>query len=60
MSSATDSLRTAVDQEDFEGTHVGKYNVTGSQFPQDPMSMPYKGARDTNIASQDPTPHSTY
>lgn len=60
MSSATDSLSTAVEQEDFEGTHVGKYNVTGSQLPQDPISMSSKGAKDTNIASQDPAPHSTY
>ena len=60
MSSATDSLRTAVEQEDFEGTHVGKYNVTGSQLPQDPISMPYKGAKDTNVASQNPAPSSTY
>jgi len=60
MSSATDSLSTAVEQDDFEGTHVGKYNVTGSQFPQDPISMPYKGVKDTNIASQNSAPHSTY
>src|SRR5579859_531408 len=46
MSSATDSLRTAVEQEDFEGTHVGKYNVTGSQLPQDPTSMQYTGTKD--------------
>lgn len=51
MSSAADSMRTAVEQEDFEGTHVGKYNVTGSQLHQDPISMSYKGAKNTNEAS---------
>jgi hypothetical protein len=50
-----DSMRTAVDQDEFEGTHVGKYNVTGSQLPQDPLSMPYSGAKDTHVASQDPS-----
>lgn len=60
MSSATDSLSTAVEQEDFEGTHVGKYNVTGSQLPQDPISMPYRDAKDTNVASQNHAPSSTY
>jgi hypothetical protein len=50
-----DSMRTAVEQEDFEGTHVGKYNVTGSQLPQDPVTMPYSGAKDTHVASQDPS-----
>jgi hypothetical protein len=40
MSTAADSMRTAVDQDDFEGTHVGKYNVTGSTFPQDPITVP--------------------
>jgi hypothetical protein len=38
QSSAGDSMSTAVDdQTEFEGTHVGKYNVTGSQLPQDPI-----------------------
>jgi hypothetical protein len=55
MSSAADSMSTAVEQDDFEGTHVGKYNVTGSQLPQDPISMPYVGAKDTHVASQDPS-----
>ena len=50
-----DSMRTAVEQDEFEGTHVGKYNVTGSQLPQDPVSMPYSGAKDTYVASQDPS-----
>jgi len=58
MSTATDSMSTAVDNDnnDFEGTHVGKYNVTGSQLAQDPISMPYAGAEDTHVASQDPSP----
>jgi hypothetical protein len=58
MSTATDSMTTAVEQDnnDFEGTHVGKYNVTGSQLAQDPISMPYDGAKDTHVASQDPSP----
>lgn len=56
MSTATDSLKTAVDADDFEGTHVGKYNVTGAQMNQDPITMPYRGAVDTNIASKDPAP----
>jgi hypothetical protein len=60
MSTATDSMSTAVEQDDFEGTHVGKYNVTGSQLPQDPISMPYKGAKDTNVASQNPAPTNIY
>jgi hypothetical protein len=56
QSSAADSMSTAVDdQNEFEGTHVGKYNVTGSQLPQDPDSMPYSGAKNTNVASQDPS-----
>ena len=56
MSTATDSMSTAVEQDnnDFEGTHVGKYNVTGSQLAQDPIS--YDGAKDTHVASQDPSP----
>lgn len=40
MSTAADSMRTAVDQDDFEGTHVGKYNVTGSVLPQEPITVP--------------------
>jgi len=40
MSTAADSMRTAVDQDDFEGTHIGKYNVTGSILPQDPITVP--------------------
>jgi hypothetical protein len=49
-------MSTAVDeQSEFEGTHVGKYNVTGSQLPQDPVSMPYSGAKNTNVAAQDPS-----
>jgi hypothetical protein len=56
MSSAADSLKTAVDDHDFEGTHVGKYNVTGSQLQQDPITMPYRGAANTNVASKDPSP----
>jgi Protein of unknown function (DUF4449)/Family of unknown function (DUF5923) len=39
MSTAADSVQTAVDQDDFEGTHVGKYNVTGSTLPQDPITV---------------------
>jgi len=58
MSTATDSMSTAVehDNNDFEGTHVGKYDVSGSQLAQDPISMPYSGAKDTHVASQDPSP----
>ena len=58
MSTATDSMSTAVehDNNDFEGTHVGKYNVSGSQLAQDPISMPYSGAKDTHVATQDPSP----
>ena len=41
MSNATDSLRTAVDSNDFDGTHVGKNNVTGSQLAQDPSPQAY-------------------
>src|ERR1700736_5920844 len=38
QSSGADSMSTAVDdQTEFEGTHVGKHNVTGSQLPQDPV-----------------------
>jgi len=55
MSTATDSMNTAVEQDDFEAPHVGKYNVTRSQVAQDPRSMPYKGAKDTNVTSQDPS-----
>jgi len=40
--STADSLQTAVDEHDFEGTHVGKYNVTGSQMQQDPMTTAYR------------------
>jgi Protein of unknown function (DUF4449)/Family of unknown function (DUF5923) len=53
QSSASDSMSTAVDdQNEFEGTHVGKYNVSGSQLPQDPQ---YSSAKNTNVASQDPS-----
>jgi hypothetical protein len=56
QSTATDSLATAVDdQNEFEGTHVGKYNVTGSQLPQDPISMPNSGVKNTYVAAQDPS-----
>ena len=48
-------LGSAVEQEEFEGTHVKKYNVTGSQLHQDPMSMPYSRAKDTHVVSQDPS-----
>ena len=57
MSTATDSMSTAVehDNHDFEGTHVGKYNVTGSQLAQDPITRPYTDAKDTYVVSQDPS-----
>jgi hypothetical protein len=54
MSTATDSMSTAVEHDnDFEGAHVGKYNVTGSQLAQDPITKPYS---DASVASQDPSP----
>lgn len=56
MSTAADSMSTAVEGDnDIQGTYVGKYNVTGSKLPQDPISMPYSGAKDTYVASQDPS-----
>lgn len=56
--STADSMSTAVepDSNDFEGTHVGKYNVTGSQLAQDPIAKPYSDVRDTHVASQDSSP----
>ena len=55
MSTAVDSMRTAAEKKEFEGTHVGNYNVTGSQLHQDSISTPYSGAKDIDIASQDPS-----
>jgi hypothetical protein len=54
MSGTADSMTTAVEQDDFEGTHVGKYDVTGSQLAQDPIRMPHSGTTDTNVESREP------
>ena len=56
MSTAADSMSTAVEGDnDIQGTYVGKYNVTGSKVPQDPLLMPYSDGQDTYVTSQDPS-----
>ena len=59
MSTPADSMSTAVEQDDFEGPHVRKYNVPSSHVGQDSTEMPSSGSKDAHVTSQDSS-HQVY